>query len=79
MQAALDLGDVLEELKPLLYCHLEDVVDRLALILDLECLTVIALALADLAGDIDIGQKVHLYLDDAVALTRLASAALDVE
>jgi hypothetical protein len=29
--------------------------------------------------DIDVGQKVHLDLDDAVALTGLAAPALDVE
>ena len=40
---------------------------------------VVALALADVAGDVDVGQKVHLDLDDAVALAGLAAAALDVE
>jgi hypothetical protein len=34
---------------------------------------------ADVAGDIDIGQEVHLDLDDAIALAGLAAAALDVE
>src|SRR5690606_2981208 len=38
-----------------------------------------ALALADVAGDIDVGQEVHLDLDQAVALAGLAAAALDVE
>ena len=46
---------------------------------DFERLAVVALALADVAGDIDVGQKVHLDLDDAVALAGLAAAALDVE
>src|SRR5690606_9280697 len=36
-------------------------------------------ALAHLAGDVDIGQEVHLDLHGAVALARLAAAALDVE
>jgi hypothetical protein len=40
---------------------------------------VVALAVADVAGDIDIRQEVHLDLDDAVALAGLATAALDVE
>jgi hypothetical protein len=31
------------------------------------------------AGDIDVGQEVHLDLDEAVALARLAPPALDVE
>uniref|UniRef100_A0A0N4Z8C9 LigA n=1 Tax=Parastrongyloides trichosuri TaxID=131310 RepID=A0A0N4Z8C9_PARTI len=42
-------------------------------------LAVVTLALADVAGDVDVGQEVHLDLDDAVALTGLAAAALDVE
>src|SRR5207302_10110858 len=42
-------------------------------------LAVVALALADVAGDVDVGQEVHLDLDDAVALAGLAAAALDVE
>src|SRR4030088_1951989 len=41
--------------------------------------TVIALALANVAGDVDVGQEVHLDLDQAVALAGLAAAALDVE
>jgi hypothetical protein len=46
---------------------------------DLQRLAVVALALADVALDVDVGQEVHLDLDDAVALAGLAAAALDVE
>ncbi len=46
---------------------------------DLQRLAVVALALADVAGDVDVGQEVHLDLDDAVALAGLAAPALDVE
>src|SRR6202012_4031760 len=53
--------------------------DRLALEQHFERLAVIALALADVAGDVDVRQKVHLDLDDAVAVAGLAAAALDVE
>src|SRR5207244_7055103 len=59
--------------------HVEHVGDRLALELDLQRLAIVALALAHIAGDIDVGQEVHLDLDDAVALTGLAAPALDVE
>ncbi len=38
-----------------------------------------ALALADLAGHVDVGQEVHLDLLDPVALAGLAAPALDVE
>ena len=51
----------------------------LPLVADLQRLAVVALALADVAGDVDVGQEVHLDLDDAVALAGLAAAALDVE
>ena len=45
----------------------------------LQRLAVVALAVADVAGDVDVGQEVHLDLDDAVALAGLAAPALDVE
>ncbi len=51
----------------------------LRLELHVERFAAVALAFADLAGDIDVGQEVHLDLDDAVALAGLAAAALDVE
>ena len=69
----------LEEVQRLLDRHVEHVGDRLALERHLERLAVVALALADVAGDVDVGQEVHLDLDDAVALAGLAAAALDVE
>ena len=59
--------------------HVEHVGDGLVLELDLERLAVVALALAHIAGDVDVGQEVHLDLDDAVALAGFAAAALDVE
>src|SRR5262249_26608661 len=42
-------------------------------------LSIVALALAGIALDIDIGQEVHLDLDDAIALAGLAAPTLDVE
>ena len=79
LQAAAQLRDLREELERLLDRHLEHVGDRLALEPHLERLAVVALALADLARDVDVGQEVHLDLDGAVAAARLAAAALDVE
>ena len=52
---------------------------RLALELHLQRLAIVALAVADVAGDVDVGQEVHLDLDQAVAGAGLAAAALDVE
>jgi hypothetical protein len=59
--------------------HVEHIGNGLALELDFQRFPIVALALADVAGDIDIGQEVHLDLDDAVALAGFAAAALDVE
>src|SRR5690348_6945414 len=68
-----------EELGALVDGHVEHVGDALTLEGDVERLAVVALALADIALHIDVGQKVHLDLDDAVALARLATSTLDVE
>src|SRR5262245_9715670 len=68
-----------EELSSLLHRHIEGVGDRLVLEPHLQRLAVVALALALFAGDVDVGQEVHLDLDDAVALATLAAPALDVE
>ena len=68
-----------EEVERLGDRHLEDVGDRPALVVDLERLAVVALALADLARDVDVRQELHLDLEDPVALAVLAAAALDVE
>ena len=45
----------------------------------LERLAVVALPLAHLARHVDVGEEVHLDLHEAVALARLAAAALHVE
>src|SRR2546425_4831906 len=66
-------------LECLLDRHVEHVRDRLALELDLERLPVVPAPVTDLAGDVDVGQEVHLDLDRAVASAGLAAPALDVE
>src|SRR6202030_1374427 len=68
-----------EEIERLLDRHVEHVGDRFPLEQHVERFAIVALALADVAGDVDVRQKVHLDLDDAVALAGLAAAALDVE
>ena len=67
-----DGGDGLEELRGILDRHVEDVGDALALELHLQRLAVVAGAVADIAGDVDVGEEVHLDLEHAVALARLA-------
>ena len=79
LQPPPQLRDLGEEGERLLDRHLEHVGDRLALEAHLERLAVVALAVAGLARDVDVGQEVHLDLDRAVALAGLAAAAADVE
>src|SRR5947199_1268995 len=79
LEGLADARDGLEEFGGFLDRHVEHVGDRLALEQHFQRLTIVTLALANVAGDVDIRQKVHLDLDDAVALAGLATAALDVE
>src|SRR5688500_229213 len=79
LELVLDVGHGREELERFGDGHLQDVGDRLALEVDLERLAVVALALAHLAGDVDVWQELHLDLEDPVALAVLAATALDVE
>src|SRR5712671_6980436 len=67
------------ELKGVEHRHIEDLSDALALVLYFERVAVVALARTYFAGDINVGQEVHFDADDAIALTRLAASALDVE
>src|SRR4051794_13719466 len=79
LHVARDRGHRGEEVGGLLDRHVEDLGDRLALVVDLERLAVVAGAVTDLARHVDVGQEVHLDLDRAVARARLAATALDVE
>jgi hypothetical protein len=48
--------------------HVEHLGDAAALVEHLERLAVVALAVAGVAGHVQVGQEVHLDLDHAVAL-----------
>ena len=74
-----DGGDGLEEFHRVLDRHVEHVGDAVALELHLQRFAIVARAVADVAGDIDVGEEVHLDLEHAVALAGFAAAALDVE
>src|SRR5581483_4844530 len=69
-------GDILEEVERLLDGHLEHVVDALLLILHFKRLLHEPLAVAYVAGNVDGRQEVQLDRNDAVALARLAAAAM---
>ena len=72
-------GKFSSERQRLIDGEVEDVGDRLAAVLDLQRLAVVAAALALLARHVDVGQEVHLDGDDAVALAGLAPPAFHVE
>ena len=79
LQLARDRRHRLEERQGVLHGHLQHFVNVLALIANVEGFAVVALALAHIAGHVDVRQEVHLDFADAVALTGLAAAAFDVE
>src|SRR3954468_1610976 len=70
---------ILEEGQCIFHRLLENVGDAQSAEADFQGLPVVALPFTDIARDIDIGQEVHLDLDQAVALARLAASTFDVE
>jgi hypothetical protein len=74
-----DRGLVGEELERVLDGEVEDLGDVLALEGDVEGVAVVPGAFAHLAGDVHVGEEVHLDLDGPVPGARLAPATLDVE
>ena len=74
-----DDRDGVEELRRHFHRHAQHVVDVFSLVADVEGLAVITLALAQVAGHVDIRQEMHLHLDEPVTLTGLAAPAAYVE
>src|SRR4030095_11416727 len=68
-----------EKFDGLVHGHLEDVADVAPAKLHAEDVRPVAPPLPLLTGDVHVLEEVHLELLEAVALTRLAAAALDVE
>jgi len=79
LQLPLDAAVDGEELHPFVHGHFQNVVNALALVFHLQGLTVVPLALTHVAGDVHVGEEVHLDEVGAVAAAGLASAALYVE
>ena len=76
---ACDTRHILKEVHRLVDRHVEHLGDGLALVVHLERLAVVPCALADLAGNVDIGKELHLDLEDAVPTARFAASALHIE
>ena len=79
MQLARDHRHRLEKNMRLLDGHRQYVVNVAALVLNLQRLAVIALTVANVARHVDVGQEVHLDLDQPITLAGFAAPALDVE
>ncbi len=71
-ELGVDRGDVREVLHRLFDAHVEHIGDRLSFVQHFQGLAVVPLPFALLTLDVDIGEEVHLDLDEAVALARLA-------
>ena len=78
-QLASNCRNISKELTGLLDRHIQDVANRLTFVGDLKRLTIIAFTMTLGALNIDIGQEVHLYLNNAIALAVLAAPTLNVE
>ena len=78
-QLASNRRNVSEELTGLLHRHIQNVANRLTFVGNLKRLTIIALAMTFGALDVDIGQEVHLDLDDAIALAVLAAPTFNIK
>ena len=68
-----------KEAQRLLHRHLQHVVNVLALVLHVENLCLVARAVAVLAGQLHVGQELHLHRHRAVALAGVAAPARHVE
>src|SRR5208282_5776599 len=71
--------DRAENLARLLHAQVQHLGYVAALVKHLQRLAVVAPARAALAGHVDVGQKVHLHLDHAIALALFASSTGNVE
>ena len=78
-EGPVDLPMVFEEWKGLIDGHLEDVMDRLPLPFHFEGLSIVTGALADVAGDPDIREEVHLQLDRSSPAAGLTTTSSHVE
>jgi hypothetical protein len=74
-----DLRDGRRSRQGFLDGHVEDVVDVLALVLDVEDGGFVTGSVAFFAGELDVGEELHLDGDGAVAFADVAAAAGDVE
>src|SRR4030043_1869278 len=75
-QLVFDFRKVVEEEQSFIHCHIQDFGDGFSFEVNFQRFTVISFSLAYLAGDSDVGQKLHLNLNMARPLTGFASSSL---
>ena len=68
-----------KELRRFLDRHFHDVADRFFVVQNFQRLRIVTSAVAIFAGHITARQKIHLQLDHALTLARLATAALGIK
>ena len=78
-QMAEDGWMVLKEFHSLGHIHIQHIKDALALVFDFQGFPVVALSFADFAGHINIGEEMHLDLDDTVSAAGFAAPSFNVE
>src|SRR3546814_19728277 len=74
-----DGGNGLEKFHGVFHRHVQHVGDGHALELYFEGSAIVARSVADVAGDLEVRQEVHLDFQQAVALTGSAAEALPIE
>ena len=79
VQPVFDRRDGVEKVKSLVDGHVQNVGNGFALIFDFQRFAIEAFAFADVAGNVNVGQKVHFDFGHAVAFAGFAAAAGNVE
>ena len=79
LQLVPDKRHSLEILHTFFNCHIKDIRYRFVSPCYFQSFAIISFALAGITGDIDIRQKMHLNLDDAVSLTSFTTPAFHIE
>ena len=79
LQHAPNRRNVLEKLQRLVDGHIQHVRDIFAFVRNLQRLGIETRALAYVAGNVNVGQKVHRDFEDAIAAATFAPPAFDVE
>ena len=79
LQVAFDFGNGVKKFQRLGYAHIQHVGDVFAFKGNLQGILVKAFAVAFLALDVNVGQELHLYFQNAVSLAFFTAAAFDVE